>query len=164
MWVGIGSQLLPALGAAAPLRALFGDGQATVGVLLSVLGGFLAGLNTVKAQALSSTEPGTVSSPPTPSAKSTPAIPRIPPVPKPLVQKPRAPVAAKAHYRVVLVNAGLRKIQVVREVRALTGLDLVAVIDLVDAAPTVLKDKVPAQEARAFKARLEALGATVELQ
>ncbi|MDN0077095.1 ribosomal protein L7/L12 [Crenobacter sp. SG2303] len=159
MWIGIGSQLLPALGAVAPLRALFGEAQAVVGVLMSVLGGFLVGLNAVKAQAQPAAGQGAAVPSPTLPAKREPVVPSAPPTPK-----PRAPVAAKSHYRVMLVSIGPRKIQVVREVRALTGLELVAVIDLVDAAPTVLKGKVPAQEARAFKARLEALGATVELQ
>ncbi|MCW3479219.1 ribosomal protein L7/L12 [Neisseriaceae bacterium JH1-16] len=160
LWIGIGSQLLPALGIAVPLRALFGNGQAVVGVLMSVLGGFLVGLNAVKARAPSAAGQGPAVPPAVPKTSSTPTIPDTPPAPA-----PRAPAVAKSHYRVVLLSAGLRKIQVVREVRALTGLGLIEVIDLVDdAPPTVLKDKVPAREARAFKERLEALGASVELQ
>lgn len=166
MWIGIGSQLPPALKIHAPLSVLFGDAQAVVGVLISVLGGFLAGLGAVKvriAPAQAAVPPRHDVAAPAPYPPPVERKPETrPPAP---AKRPAVAATAKTRYRVVLVNAGLRKIQVIREVRALTGLSLIEVIDLVDATPTaIIKKNVSAREAGAIKGRLEALGATVELR
>ena len=70
----------------------------------------------------------------------------------------------KTEFDVVLVSFGEKKINVIKEVRAATGLGLKEAKDLVEAAPKVIKEGVPKEEADALKKTLEEVGATVELK
>ena len=70
----------------------------------------------------------------------------------------------KNEFTVVLVAAGDKKINVIKEVRTITGLGLKEAKDLVEAAPKELKTGVAKDEANGFKEKLEAAGATVELK
>jgi large subunit ribosomal protein L7/L12 len=67
-------------------------------------------------------------------------------------------------FDVVLTNAGGQKIQVIKVVRALTGLGLKEAKDLVDGAPNAVKEGVPQDEADTIKAQLEEVGAEVEVK
>src|SRR3954470_24941556 len=67
-------------------------------------------------------------------------------------------------FDVVLTAAGGQKIQVIKVVRALTGLGLKEAKDLVDAAPNAVKEGIPREEADSIKAQLEEAGATVEVK
>ena len=69
----------------------------------------------------------------------------------------------KSEFDVVLEAAGDNKINVIKEVRAITGLGLKEAKDLVDGAPKTIKEGVPAKEAEEMKAKLEAAGAKVKL-
>ena len=69
----------------------------------------------------------------------------------------------KTDFDVVLQAAGDKKIAVIKEVRAITGLGLKEAKDLVDSAPKAVKEGCPKDEAEAIKAQLEGAGATVEL-
>ncbi len=75
-----------------------------------------------------------------------------------------APVEEKTVFTVVLTNAGANKINVIKEVRAITSLGLKEAKDLVDGAPKPVKESVPKAEADELKKKLEAAGATVELK
>ncbi len=70
----------------------------------------------------------------------------------------------KDSFMVVLVAFGEKKINVIKEVRALTGLGLKEAKDLVESAPTTVKEDVSKDEANEIKEKLEAVGATVELK
>lgn len=70
----------------------------------------------------------------------------------------------KTSVTIVLKSAGANKIQVIKEIRAITTLGLKEAKDLVDAAPKPVKDNVPVKEAEAIKKTLEAAGAQVELK
>ena len=70
----------------------------------------------------------------------------------------------KTAFDVVLTGAGQQKIQVIKVVRAVTGLGLKEAKDLVDSAPKPVKEGVNQEEADAIKAQLEEAGATVELK
>ncbi|HZT91608.1 MAG TPA: 50S ribosomal protein L7/L12 [Gaiellaceae bacterium] len=70
----------------------------------------------------------------------------------------------KTSFDVVLASAGAQKIQVIKVVRAVTGLGLKEAKDLVDGAPSPVKEGVSQEEANAIKAQLEEAGATVELR
>jgi large subunit ribosomal protein L7/L12 len=70
----------------------------------------------------------------------------------------------QTEFDVVLTAAGDKKIQVIKEVRAITGLGLKEAKDLVDGAPKPVKEGVPQDEADSLKAQLEAAGATVEVK
>jgi large subunit ribosomal protein L7/L12 len=70
----------------------------------------------------------------------------------------------KSEFDVVLNSAGAGKLKVVKEVKTLLGVGLKDAKDLVDAAPGVLKEGVPKEEAESIKAALEAVGADVELK
>jgi large subunit ribosomal protein L7/L12 len=70
----------------------------------------------------------------------------------------------KDEFDVILANAGASKINVIKEVRAITGLGLKEAKDLVDGAPKPLKEGVAKAEAEEMKAKLEEAGATVELK
>ena len=70
----------------------------------------------------------------------------------------------KTSFDVVLTEAGGQKIQVIKVVRALTGLGLKEAKDLVDSAPKPVKEGVNQEEADSVKAQLEEAGATVELK
>ena len=75
-----------------------------------------------------------------------------------------APAEEKSSFDVVLTEAGGQKIQVIKVVRALTGLGLKEAKDLVDSAPKPVKEGVNQEEADSVKAQLEEAGATVELK
>jgi len=70
----------------------------------------------------------------------------------------------KTSFDVVLTNAGGQKIQVIKVVRAVTGLGLKEAKDLVDGAPNPVKEGVNEEEANSIKGQLEEAGATVELK
>jgi large subunit ribosomal protein L7/L12 len=70
----------------------------------------------------------------------------------------------KTSFDVVLTNAGAQKIQVIKVVRAVTGLGLKEAKDLVDSAPKPVKEGVAQEEADQVKAQLEEAGASVELK
>jgi large subunit ribosomal protein L7/L12 len=70
----------------------------------------------------------------------------------------------KTSFDVVLTEAGGQKIQVIKVVRAITGLGLKEAKDLVDSAPKPVKEGVAQDEANSIKAQLEEAGATVELK
>ena len=70
----------------------------------------------------------------------------------------------KTSFDVVLSSAGAQKIQVIKVVRAVTGLGLKEAKDLVDGAPSPVKEGVNQDEANQIKAQLEEAGATVELK
>ena len=70
----------------------------------------------------------------------------------------------KTSFDVVLTNAGDKKIQAIKVVRAITGLGLKEAKDLVDGAPNPVKEGVPQEEADQIKAQLEEAGAEVELK
>ena len=70
----------------------------------------------------------------------------------------------KTAFDVVLSAAGGQKIQVIKVVRAITGLGLKEAKDLVDSAPKPVKEGVPQDEADSIKAQLEEAGATVEVK
>ncbi|MES2961072.1 MAG: 50S ribosomal protein L7/L12 [Pseudomonadota bacterium] len=70
----------------------------------------------------------------------------------------------KDKFEVVLLAAGDNKINVIKEVRAITGLGLKEAKDLVEAAPKTVKSDVPTAEAEELKKKLEAAGAKVELK
>ena len=75
-----------------------------------------------------------------------------------------APVEEKTEFDVILADAGDKKINVIKEVRAITGLGLKEAKDLVEAAPAPVKEEITKDEADAIKTKLEEAGATVELQ
>jgi large subunit ribosomal protein L7/L12 len=75
-----------------------------------------------------------------------------------------APVEEKTEFTVVLMAAGEKKIEVIKEVRALTGLGLKEAKDLVEGAPKNVKEGVAKDEAEKVKATLEKVGAKVELK
>jgi len=70
----------------------------------------------------------------------------------------------KTAFDVVLTGAGDKKIQVIKVVRAVTGLGLKEAKDLVDGAPNAVKEGVPQEEADQIKAQLEEAGAGVEIK
>jgi len=70
----------------------------------------------------------------------------------------------KTEFTVVLTSAGDKKIEVIKEVRALTGLGLKEAKDLVEGAPKTVKEGVAKDEANKIKATLEKVGAKVELK
>jgi large subunit ribosomal protein L7/L12 len=75
-----------------------------------------------------------------------------------------APAEEKTEFSVVLVAAGEKKIEVIKEVRAITGLGLKEAKDLVEGAPKPVKEGVNKDEAEKVKAQLEKAGAKVELK
>jgi large subunit ribosomal protein L7/L12 len=75
-----------------------------------------------------------------------------------------APVEEKTEFTAVLAAVGDKKIEVIKEVRALTGLGLKEAKDLVEAAPKAVKEGVGKDEAEKIKATLEKVGAKVELK
>jgi large subunit ribosomal protein L7/L12 len=75
-----------------------------------------------------------------------------------------APVEEKTEFTVVLAAIGDKKIEVIKEVRALTGLGLKEAKDLVEGAPKPVKEGVNKDEADKIKATLEKVGAKVELK
>src|SRR5512141_1572912 len=75
-----------------------------------------------------------------------------------------APAEEKTEFTVVLAEAGANKINVIKEVRAITGLGLKEAKDLVEGAPKEVKAGVPKAEAEELKKKLEAAGAKVQLK
>jgi large subunit ribosomal protein L7/L12 len=75
-----------------------------------------------------------------------------------------APAEEKTEFTVVLASAGEKKIEVIKEVRAITGLGLKEAKDLVEGAPKPVKEGVNKDEADKIKAQLEKAGAKVELK
>jgi large subunit ribosomal protein L7/L12 len=75
-----------------------------------------------------------------------------------------APVEEKTEFTVVLTTVGAQKINVIKEVRAITSLGLKEAKDLVEGAPKPVKEGVTKDEAEKIKKQLEAAGATVELK
>jgi large subunit ribosomal protein L7/L12 len=75
-----------------------------------------------------------------------------------------APVEEKTEFNVILAAPGDKKIEVIKEVRALTGLGLKEAKDLVEGAPKPVKEGVNKEEAEKIKATLEKVGAKVELK
>ena len=75
-----------------------------------------------------------------------------------------AAVEEKTEFDVVLTDAGANKINVIKEVRAITGLGLKEAKDLVDGAPKPVKEQVNKAESEDIKKKLEAAGAKVELK
>ena len=75
-----------------------------------------------------------------------------------------APVEEKTEFTVVLANAGANKINVIKEIRAITGLGLKEPKDLVEGAPKTVKEGVNKDDAKKIKDQLTAAGATVEVK
>src|SRR6266576_6800692 len=75
-----------------------------------------------------------------------------------------APVEAQTEFTVMLMAAGDKKIEVIKEVRALTGLGLKEAKDLVEGAPKAVKEGVNKEEADKIKTTLEKVGAKVEFK
>lgn len=75
-----------------------------------------------------------------------------------------AAVEEKTEFTVVLAAAGDKKIEVIKEVRAITGLGLKEAKDLVEGAPKPLKDGIAKKDAEEMKKKLEAVGAKVEIK
>ncbi len=74
-----------------------------------------------------------------------------------------AAAAEKTSFTVILESAGDKKIQVIKEVRAITGLGLKEAKDLVDGAPKALKENVSKDEAEEIKSKIEGAGGTVKV-
>lgn len=77
---------------------------------------------------------------------------------------PAEEVEEKTEFDAILVNAGANKINVIKEVRAITGLGLKEAKDLVEGAPQAIKKGVSKQEAADIKTKVEAAGAVVEVK
>jgi large subunit ribosomal protein L7/L12 len=77
---------------------------------------------------------------------------------------PAAPVEEQTEFTVILAEAGANKINVIKEVRAITALGLKEAKDLVEAAPKAVKEGVSKEEAAKLKAQLEGAGAKVEVK
>jgi large subunit ribosomal protein L7/L12 len=77
---------------------------------------------------------------------------------------PAATVEEKTEFNVILTAVGAQKINVIKEVRAVTSLGLKEAKDLVEGAPKAVKEGVNKEEAEKIKKQLEAAGATVELK
>jgi large subunit ribosomal protein L7/L12 len=77
---------------------------------------------------------------------------------------PAAPVEEQTEFTVILKAAGEKKVEVIKAVRAITGLGLKEAKDLVEGAPQTVKDGASKADADKFKKELEAAGATVELK
>ncbi|WP_372808059.1 50S ribosomal protein L7/L12 [Pontiella sp.] len=75
-----------------------------------------------------------------------------------------AAAAEQTEFEVVLTAAGASKIQVIKELRAITGLGLKEAKELVDGAPASVKKGVSKEDAAAMKEKLEGVGATIELK
>ncbi len=82
----------------------------------------------------------------------------------PAAAGPAAAAEEKTEFTVVLTGAGEKKIQVIKEVRAITALGLKEAKDLVDGAPKPVKEGISKAEAEEIKKKLEAAGGTVEIK
>jgi len=94
------------------------------------------------------------------------AVPMVQAVAAPGQAAPAAEVKVeeKTTFDVILLSAGDKKIQVIKEVRAITGLGLKEAKDLVDGAPKPVREGIPKEEAESIKAKLVEAGAQVELK
>ena len=77
---------------------------------------------------------------------------------------PAAAAEEQTEFKVVLKEAGAKKIQVIKVVRELTGLGLKEAKDLVESAPKPIKESIPKDEANAIKKKFEDVGAKVEIK
>jgi len=77
---------------------------------------------------------------------------------------PAAAAEEKTEFDVILTGFGDKKIQVIKEIRAITGLGLKEAKDLVEGVPKPVKEAVPKDEAEKIKAQLEGAGGTVEIK
>ena len=75
-----------------------------------------------------------------------------------------APVEEKTEFDVVMTSFGAEKIKVIKEVRGITGLGLAEAKKLVEEVPAKIKEGISKEDAEELKAKLEAVGATVELK
>ena len=75
-----------------------------------------------------------------------------------------APVEEKTEFDVILAKIGDKKIEVIKEVRAITGLGLKEAKDLVEGAPKPVKEGIAKKDAEEIKKKLEAVGASVDLK
>ena len=75
-----------------------------------------------------------------------------------------APVEEKTEFDVVMTSFGSEKIKVIKEVRAITGLGLAEAKAMVEGVPAKIKEGISKEDAEGLKAKLEAVGATVELK
>ena len=75
-----------------------------------------------------------------------------------------APKEEKTEFDVILASVGSEKIKVIKEVRAVTGLGLKEAKELVESAPAPLKEATTKEDAAEIKAKIEAVGATVEVK
>ena len=75
-----------------------------------------------------------------------------------------APKEEKTEFDVILASIGSEKIKVIKEVRAVTGLGLKEAKELVESAPAPLKEATTKEDAAEIKAKIEAVGATVEIK
>ena len=75
-----------------------------------------------------------------------------------------APVEEKTEFDVVMTSFGSEKIKVIKEVRAITGLGLAEAKAMVEGVPAQIKEGISKEDAEGLKAKLEAVGATVELK
>lgn len=75
-----------------------------------------------------------------------------------------APVEEKTEFDVILKSGGEKKIQVIKEVRAITSLGLKEAKDMVEGAPSPIKEGVSKEEAADIKSKIEAAGGTVEIK
>ena len=82
----------------------------------------------------------------------------------PAAAGPAAPVEEKTEFTIVLATAGANKINVIKEIRAITGLGLKEAKDLVEGAPKTVKEGVNKDDAKKIKDQLIAAGATVEVK
>jgi large subunit ribosomal protein L7/L12 len=85
-------------------------------------------------------------------------------LPSPPRVRPPLPVEEQTEFNVILAAAGEKKINVIKEVRAITGLGLKEAKDLVEGAPKAVKEAVSKDEAAKIKKQLEEAGATVEIK
>jgi large subunit ribosomal protein L7/L12 len=100
-----------------------------------------------------------VRSPPPPSPLLLPPSPPPPPPPP-----PPAPAEEKTEFTVVLAKAGDKKINVIKEIRTITGLGLKEAKDLVEGAPKTVKEGISKDEADKIRKVLEENGAAVEIK
>ena len=75
-----------------------------------------------------------------------------------------APVEEKTEFNVILTSIGEKKINVIKEVRAITGLGLKEAKEAVESAPKAIKEGVPKEESEEIKKKLEEAGASVEIK
>ena len=94
----------------------------------------------------------------------TAAVPMMAQAAAPAAEGGAEAAEEKTEFDVILAGVGDKKIQVIKVVRALTGLGLKEAKDVVDTAPKPVKEGVPKEEAEEAKAQLEEVGATLEIK